>query len=138
MKKDKIGLAIWILVIIGCMVEGFSGSNSGSTSDHVNPHIRSATPASVHVECDSCQAYGNSVADAVTDALKQSPKFTYQYFDSWADAHVVVTEHDGSVYIDLLSGNGTQRNTQNIAIFRKSGDTLNAAMVADTIYAYSK
>jgi hypothetical protein len=92
----------------------------------------------IDVQCDLCQSYGKSVADAITTALQQSDKFDYAYLDMFVDAHVVVTERDGSVYVDLLTGTGTRRMSQNIATFRKSRDVLDASMIANAIYEYTK
>lgn len=56
----------------------------------------------INVQCDSCQSYGKSAADAITTALQQSDKFDYAYFDMLVDTHVVVAERDGSVYVDFV------------------------------------
>ena len=89
----------------------------------------------IDVRCDSCQSYGTSVADAISTALQQSDKFDYAYLHMLVDTHVVVTERDGSVYVDLPTGTDTRRITQNIATFRNSSDMLDAKMIADAIYA---
>lgn len=103
----------------------------GATSSTPPPTVY---PVPIDVQCDSCRSYGESVADAVKTALRQSDKFDYAYLAS-VDTHVVVAERDGSVYVDLLTENGAQRITQNIATFHKSGDVFDANQIADAIYA---